>query len=224
MNWKSYNKRESPAQKYKTSKKERSHHGKKHYAILAAMLLCTPAFAQVQAPPPSASKGLVNLIPEKFRSFDQLTKNGRGATIHVTPGKSYLITLAAKLARPSTNPDSALRFAIQEKGKKGYRFFEWHKLTAENFTQLSLLYSKLRKPRSLIVVRDERLCLKFPLMLYYLNCSRSQKGYSMSRFHKIAHVLWHCQYHFAWTPKYRFRILDGDVKADVTNCIRSFVA
>ena len=97
---------------------------KKHYAILAAMLLCTPAFAQVQAPPPSASKGLVNLIPEKFRSFDRLTKNGRRATIHVTPGKSYLITLAAKLARPSTNPDSALRFAIQEKGKKGYRFFE----------------------------------------------------------------------------------------------------
>ena len=65
---------------------------KKHYAILAAMLLCTPAFAQVQAPPPSASEDLVNLIPEKFRSFDRLTKNGRGATIHVTPGKSYLIT------------------------------------------------------------------------------------------------------------------------------------
>ena len=49
---------------------------KKHYAILAAMLLCTPAFAQVQAPPPSASEDLVNLIPEKFRSFDRLTKTG----------------------------------------------------------------------------------------------------------------------------------------------------
>ena len=129
---------------------------KKHYAILAAMLLCTPAFAQVQAPPPSASEDLVNLIPEKFPSFDRLTKNGRGATIHVTPGKSYLITLAAKLARPSTNPDSALRFAIQEKGKKGYRFFEWHKLTAENFTQLSLLYKVPANVTSITIVLKPR--------------------------------------------------------------------
>ena len=91
---------------------------KKHYAILAAMLLCTQAFAQVQAPPPSASEDLVNLIPEKFRSFDRLTKNGRGATIHVTPGKSYLITLAAKLApRPQTRtPHSGLQF--RKKGKR----------------------------------------------------------------------------------------------------------
>ena len=61
-------------------------------------------------------------------------------------------------------------------------------------------------------------------MLYYLNCSRSQKGYNMSRFHKIAHVLWYCQYHFAWTPKYRYRILEGDLKKDVESCICSFVA
>ena len=78
---------------------------KKHYAILAAMLLCTPAFAQVQAPPPSASEDLVNLIPEKFRSFDRLTKNGRGASIHVTP------------ARPQTRtPHSGLQF--RKKGKR----------------------------------------------------------------------------------------------------------
>ncbi|EMO8817556.1 IS200/IS605 family transposase, partial [Klebsiella michiganensis] len=29
----------------------------------------------------------------------------------------------------------------------------------------------------------------------------------MSRFQKASHVLWCCQYHIVWTPKYRFRIL-----------------
>ena len=28
----------------------------------------------------------------------------------------------------------------------------------------------------------------------------------MSRFIKIAHVLWHCQYHLIWVPKYRYKI------------------
>ncbi|EMB9093922.1 TPA: IS200/IS605 family transposase, partial [Klebsiella michiganensis] len=27
----------------------------------------------------------------------------------------------------------------------------------------------------------------------------------MSRFQKASHVLWCCQYHIVWTPKYRFR-------------------
>ncbi|RJY11128.1 transposase [Parashewanella spongiae] len=31
----------------------------------------------------------------------------------------------------------------------------------------------------------------------------------MSRFEKLSHVLWHCQYHIVWVPKYRFRILKG---------------
>ena len=44
----------------------------------------------------------------------------------------------------------------------------------------------------------------------------------MSRFRKLSHTVWHCQYHFAWTPKYRLRILEGDVAIEVTNCIRSF--
>ncbi|ELL2257193.1 IS200/IS605 family transposase, partial [Salmonella enterica subsp. enterica serovar Infantis] len=29
----------------------------------------------------------------------------------------------------------------------------------------------------------------------------------MSRFQKASHVLWCCQYHIVWTPRYRFRIL-----------------
>jgi len=44
----------------------------------------------------------------------------------------------------------------------------------------------------------------------------------MSRFKKLSHTLWHCQYHIVWVPKYRLRILDGQVGQTVTNCIRSF--
>ena len=31
----------------------------------------------------------------------------------------------------------------------------------------------------------------------------------MSRFEKLSHVLWRCQYHIVWTAKYRYRILKG---------------
>ncbi|MDO9447584.1 MAG: IS200/IS605 family transposase, partial [Candidatus Nitrotoga sp.] len=31
----------------------------------------------------------------------------------------------------------------------------------------------------------------------------------MSRFARASHVIWHCQYHLVWVPKYRFRILQG---------------
>jgi len=44
----------------------------------------------------------------------------------------------------------------------------------------------------------------------------------MSRFKKLSHTLWHCQYHFAWTPKYRLRILEGEIAIEVAHCIRSF--
>ena len=44
----------------------------------------------------------------------------------------------------------------------------------------------------------------------------------MSRFKKLSHTLWHCQYHIVWVSKYRLRILDGQVGQTVTNCIRSF--
>ncbi len=44
----------------------------------------------------------------------------------------------------------------------------------------------------------------------------------MSRFHKIAHVLWHCQYHFVWVPKYRYKIMEGEMKRDLIRCIRLF--
>lgn len=33
----------------------------------------------------------------------------------------------------------------------------------------------------------------------------------MSRFQKLSHVIWHCQYHIVWCPKYRYRVLKGNI-------------
>ena len=44
----------------------------------------------------------------------------------------------------------------------------------------------------------------------------------MSRFRKLSHTLWHCQYHIVWVPKYRYRILTGKVATEVASCIRAF--
>lgn len=44
----------------------------------------------------------------------------------------------------------------------------------------------------------------------------------MSRFRRLSHAIWHCQYHVVWVPKYRFRILEGKVADEVERCIRLF--
>jgi putative transposase len=44
----------------------------------------------------------------------------------------------------------------------------------------------------------------------------------MSRFQKLSHVLWHCQYHLVWTPKYRYRVLSGQLNKEVHNCVNIF--
>src|SRR5664280_1529558 len=44
----------------------------------------------------------------------------------------------------------------------------------------------------------------------------------MSRFRKLSHALWHCQYHIVWVPKYRLRILTGQVGEEVRRCICEF--
>jgi len=46
----------------------------------------------------------------------------------------------------------------------------------------------------------------------------------MSRFRKLSHAIWHCQYHIVWTPKYRYRILKGEVGEEVGRCIRLFAS
>ena len=44
----------------------------------------------------------------------------------------------------------------------------------------------------------------------------------MSRFRRLSQTLWYCQYHIVWCPKYRFRILEGQVGQAVENFIRAF--
>lgn len=44
----------------------------------------------------------------------------------------------------------------------------------------------------------------------------------MSRFEKLTHVLWHCQYHIVWVPKYRFRVLKGPMAQEIHNCIHVY--
>jgi putative transposase len=34
----------------------------------------------------------------------------------------------------------------------------------------------------------------------------------MSEFRKLSHVIYRCDYHIVWTPKYRFKVLEGIVK------------
>ena len=44
----------------------------------------------------------------------------------------------------------------------------------------------------------------------------------MSRFRKLSQAIWHCHYHIVWCPKYRFRILKGEIRKEVTKCIEIF--
>ncbi len=34
--------------------------------------------------------------------------------------------------------------------------------------------------------------------------------------------MWHCCYHIVWTPKYRYRVLKGEIKTEVEHCFRMF--
>ena len=86
------------------------------------------------------------------------------------------------------------------------------------------IYFWLLKPRSVGVVRVNWLCLETALC-YSINWVipiTSIKEQQMSRFQKLSHVLWHCQYHIVWTPKYRFRVLKDQVSREVNNCINIF--
>jgi len=42
----------------------------------------------------------------------------------------------------------------------------------------------------------------------------------MSRFSKLSHVIWHCQYHIVWVTKYRYRVLKNQVGYEVGKTVR----
>ena len=44
----------------------------------------------------------------------------------------------------------------------------------------------------------------------------------MSRFRKLSHALWHCQYHLVWVSKYRYDLLKGDIAEEIRKCIHIF--
>ena len=41
-----------------------------------------------------------------------------------------------------------------------------------------------------------------------------------SKYRKLSHVVYKCDYHIVWTPKYRYRVLFGEVKSLVENDMR----
>tara|TARA_R110002072_G_scaffold69629_1_gene169045 strand:+ start:527 stop:898 length:372 start_codon:yes stop_codon:yes gene_type:complete len=43
----------------------------------------------------------------------------------------------------------------------------------------------------------------------------------MSKYKKLSHVIYKCDYHIVWVPKYRLRILKGVIKTLVERDIRS---
>ena len=44
----------------------------------------------------------------------------------------------------------------------------------------------------------------------------------MSRFRKLSQSVWHCQYHIVFVPKYRFRVLTGEVASETEKCVRTY--
>ena len=69
-----------------------------------------------------------------------------------------------------------------------------------------------------LACHDLTLMLK-PTLSYPHNVN---EGNNMSRFEKLTHVLWHCQYHIVWVPKYRYRVLKGVIGQEAHNSIMVF--
>ena len=42
----------------------------------------------------------------------------------------------------------------------------------------------------------------------------------MSDFKRLAHAVWQCKYHIVWCPKYRFKILKGDIRRSLWMIIK----
>lgn len=54
--------------------------------------------------------------------------------------------------------------------------------------------------------------------MLHRNCL--EKSRAMSKYKKQSHVVWKCDYHIVWTPKYRFRVLTGEVKTLIEHDIK----
>ena len=45
----------------------------------------------------------------------------------------------------------------------------------------------------------------------------------MSKYRKLSHVVYKCDYHLVWTPKYRYRLLEGVIKDLVESDIKKLI-
>jgi hypothetical protein len=91
---------------------------------------------------------------------------------------------------------------------------------------MNFLHTFIRKKKTTFSERGQSRFMGLPvkkLMTIFPRLSpQLKKGIIMSRFKKMSHTIWHCTYHIVWTPKYRYRILKGEIKEEVEHCIRSF--
>lgn len=44
----------------------------------------------------------------------------------------------------------------------------------------------------------------------------------MSRFKRLSHALWCCEYHIVWVPKYRYRVLQGQVSEELKKTLQVY--
>jgi putative transposase len=49
---------------------------------------------------------------------------------------------------------------------------------------------------------------------------KPNRRYSVKQFKRLAHAVWQCKYHVVWCPKYRYRILRGELGKKVRDIIR----
>ena len=49
---------------------------------------------------------------------------------------------------------------------------------------------------------------------------KGERRYSVKQFKKLAHAVWQCKYHVVWCPKYRFRILRGELGKSLMRIIK----
>jgi len=54
-----------------------------------------------------------------------------------------------------------------------------------------------------------------------LCCNVERREVAVSRFRKLSHTIWHCQYHITWVPKYRFQILTGAIGQSVADGVQA---
>jgi len=62
--------------------------------------------------------------------------------------------------------------------------------------------------------------LKLIAILRLVAPSNNNQRITMSCFNSLAHSIWYCHYHIVWVPKYRFRILTGEIKKEVEKMVR----